>query len=418
MLIAFALADEPSLAAYMDAAVRNNPRSALARAATTTARADVEEAGAALLPTVRGSASWTYNQYEALAWLPDPAGGAPEEIVIVPQQQNAAALTARVPLLDGPGLARWWGLRDGVDAASHDERTAERDLRIDVARAWYAAVAAQEVEDAAERAQAAAEENRRYLAARAEAGAATALSVQRAELEVANAERLAIDGRRGWLTARRALATLSGLPEPESLPTMPADTAAVGPEEDALAAAEANRPELAAARARADQVRLARQATWLGWTPTIAATASERYTNASGFSGEETSWVVGVEADWLLLDFGDRVGEAHRARAALESAEATLRQTRDRVRDEVHAAWLDVDAARAGVAATRRGATVAHATAEEVGVRFRAGTATQLEVIQAERDALDAEVRRIRAEGELSLSRLALQRAAGEPIRP
>ena len=61
-----------------------------------------------------------------------------------------------------------------------------------------------------------------------------------------------------------------------------------------------------------------------------------------------------------------------------------------------------------------RGASVALATTREVQARFVAGTSTQLEVIRAERDALDAEVARIRSGGELSLARLVLQRAAGQ----
>jgi outer membrane protein TolC len=44
--------------------------------------------------------------------------------------------------------------------------------------------------------------------------------------------------------------------------------------------------------------------------------------------------------------------------------------------------------------------------------------AVQFDVIQADRDALDAEVARIRAEGDLALAVLALQRAAGQTIEP
>lgn len=418
-LVLASAAAAPTLAEYMDAAERNNPRAAIARADTDTARAESMKAGSELLPDIRANAAYTYNQYEAVVEGPDPDDpGELTEFVIVPQDQTDASITARVPLLDGPAWATWRALKNGARAAESDERAAIRDLRLDVARAWYEAIAAQEVIAAAERAKAAAEENFRYLSTRAKAGAATELSVQRAELEVANAERVLIDGRRAWLNARRTLATLSGLPEPESLPIVPADVGPA-PEEDALlAAAEKNRPEIAAAQSRVSQFRLAKRGSWFAWTPSVDAVATERYSNASGFTGEETTWSAGVQLEWRLLDFGDRVGDVRRARAALTSAEATLRNTRASIRDEVHAAWLEVDATRAKVVAARRGATVALATAREVQTRFQAGTATQLDVIQAERDALDAEVARIRAEGELSVARLALQRAAGEPVRP
>jgi outer membrane protein TolC len=338
--------------------------------------------------------------------------------VIFPENQFSASIRATIPLIDGPAIAQWQAARDGTDAAEHDEIAVMNDLRLEVARAWYVAVAAQEVVIAAERARAAADENLRTVRIRAEAGAATGLSVQRAELEVANAEQLMIDAERVRLVSLRTLATLSGLPEPEALPVVAAAIPAQVSEQEALAIAEASRPELAAARARVDQLKLARSGAWLGYTPTLSGFASEEYTNASGFSGEEAFWTVGLQADWLLLDFGDRGADVKRARAALVSAEATLQETQDRVRDEVHAAWLDVEAAQASVQAATRGATVSREAAREFTARFQLGMSTQFDVIQADRDALDAEVARIRAEGELAIAVLALQRATGQPIEP
>ncbi|MBA2321203.1 MAG: TolC family protein, partial [Deltaproteobacteria bacterium] len=225
LLLALATADGATLAEYMDAAAANNPRGALARSAADTASADALAAGSALLPTVRVSAAWTYNQYDAIALLPDPTGGPPEEIVIIPREQRQAVVTGRVPIYDGAALATWQASRDGTEAARQDERATLQNLRFEVARAWYAAVAAQEVVAAADRARAAAEENLRYLSLREAAGAATPLSVQRAELEVANAEQVRVDALRTSANARRALATASGLPEPETLPVTPADLA-------------------------------------------------------------------------------------------------------------------------------------------------------------------------------------------------
>jgi len=408
----------PTLATYMDAAVLNNPRSAIAAATVDTARADVTEAGGFLLPNVRATGSYTRNQFEAIANYPVAGGGPPQEIVIFPRDQLTATITASVPLIDGPGFAQWQAARDGADAAEYDEVAVANDLRLEVARAWYVAVAAQEVVFAAQRARAAADENLRMVQIRAAAGAATNLSVHRAELEVANAQQLAIDAERVRRVSLRTLATLSGLPEPESLPVVPATAPVQMSEEDAVAIADSARPELAAAEARVEQLRLVRSGAWLGYTPTLSGFATEEYTNASGFSGEEAFWTLGVQADWLLLDFGDRGADVKRARAALATAEATLQETQDRVRDEVHAAWLDVEAAVASVEAARRGATVSREAAREFTTRFQVGMSTQFDVIQADRDALDAEVARIRAEGELQIAVLALQRATGQPIQP
>ncbi|MEQ1565658.1 MAG: TolC family protein [Myxococcota bacterium] len=408
---------EPTLAEYMEAAVAHHPQMAVAQAGSDAARADTLQAGAGLLPTVRGNASWAYNQNDATVTLPDPAGGPPTEIVLAPHQQLDASLNLRVPLVDGPAWARWREASLASDAASADAAAAAQDLRLEVARAWYAAVAAQQVVVAAERAQRSAEENLRYLSLRAEAGAATSLSVQRAQLEVENAALLVIDSRRTWQTGCRRLATLSGLPEPAALPTeSPPLELELLPEAELLDAADRDRPELAAARARTAELRASTVGAALSYAPSVAATASEQLTNAPGFADAEASYRVGVEVDWLLLDVGARAAEVRRARAELAAAEAREREVRDTVRDEVHAAWLAAEAARSRVVAATRGAVVGRAAADETQARFQAGTTTWGEVIQAERDALNAEVVRIRSDGELALARLALLRAAGAPI--
>ena len=409
MLWVFAAAAQ-DLAAYQEAAVRSHPRMQVADAATQSARAQREQAQGTLLPTLTLSAGWTHNQYDAVVEFPNATVGT-DEIVISPQDQYDGALALRVPLIDATSWARRLALGDGVEAADLDRRVEEAGLRLEVARAWYGAIAAQQVAGAAEKARTVAEENRRFLAAREAAGVATTLAVQRAELEVANAERLLIEARRARGVAVRSLASLSGLPEPAELPTAAPEPERPG--DEALAAAESRRPEVAAAQARVDQVRLASSAAWLAWAPVVAGTATERYSNASGFSGEDTSWTAGVGLTWELLDFGDRTGAGRAARAELSAAEARLALAKQAVRDEVHGAVLALEATRAAVAAARRGAAVAAATSTEVRARFQAGTATQLEVVQADRDALQAEVERIRAEGELAVAGEALRRAVG-----
>jgi outer membrane protein TolC len=218
--------------------------------------------------------------------------------------------------------------------------------------------------------------------------------------------------------ARRSLATLAGLPEPERLAVEPPNLSPSDSEETLLQEAFARRPELQAAQERVRQFSIARRGAWLAFLPTLSAFGTQTFTNAEGFAGEESAWTVGATADWLLLDFGTRWSDVKRGRAALARMEAVLKQERDRIRDEVHAARLDVEASRAKAIASRAAADLSRATSIETLARFRAGTATQLEVIQSDRDALSAEVERIRSEGELAIARFALRHAAGNRIRP
>lgn len=419
LLASNALAQEgPPLEQWIASALEKNPSRSISRAALLTAEANRLQAASTLLPTVRAQASYTYNDRKVV--LPfdfdGPGGEDPVDIVITPWNSQDAFVTARVPIIDPPGFARWRAARHAAAAATQDDRASEIDVALDVARDYYAAVAAQQVLRAAERAKSVADENARIVQARLNAGATTPLLADRADLEVSRAEQIVIDARRGWQAAIRALSSASGLPEPSSLAAPAPATDPAPSEESLLATAEKSRPELAAARAKSLEAKRARGAAWASYGPNVYATGTERYTNATGFSGRKDTWSVGVTAEWLLLEGGQRSADLKRERASILRANALLEQQRLAVRDEVHSAWLDVEAARAKLVASRRGDEVSQRAAEETRTRFKAGTATQLDVIQSDRDALQAQVDRIRAEGELSIARLALKRAAGEPI--
>jgi outer membrane protein TolC len=417
-LLAVPASAETTLSDYLAAAKKNNPSQRISRADLLNAEAARTEALAAVLPTLNFQANYTYNDRPVIIPFPDPSAATGfSDVTITSQHQSDASLNARVPLFDGPALARWRAARVAAQASADDSRVSEQELLMSVSRAYYGAVAAQELVRAAERSKAAAEQNAKIVRTRVEAGTATALFADRAELELSRDDQVLIDAKRASMVARRTLASLSGLPEPDSVPEAQLATDQVPPEDSWQKKAIENRPELASTMRRVQVAKLARSASWLQYAPVLSAHGSDRYSNATGFSGRNTTWSVGLTADWQLLEFGQRYGESRKAKAEVLRAEANLESKRVAVVDDVHSAWLDLDAARAKVEATRRGADVARKAAEEMRTRFGAGTATQLDVIQVERDLLTAEVDRIRAEADIALARLALEKAAGQEIR-
>ena len=409
-----ALAAEPTLEDYIRSALEKNPGRAISQAALLDAEAERLERGSRLLPTVTAQATRTFNQHQTIVDFDGTGPGEP--LVFTRKAQNDANLSARMPLFDADAFLKWRAGRAGARAAEADDRTNEVDVALNVARAYYTAVAASEVVRAAQRAKATADENMRIVQARLQIGATTQLLVDRAELEVSRAEQVLIDAKRVWNSSRRTLATLSGLAEPETLAAVAPSTEAPAAEDSMMRSALAGRPDVVAARERMNEATRGRLGAWAAFAPRVTANGTERYTDAPGFAGEKTSWQATIVADWTLLDGGTRSAELKRQRAAILRARAKLTDAENVVKDELHSAWLDVDAALAKVTAARRGDAVARSAAEETRLRFKAGTVTQLDVIQSDRDALQAEVDRIRAEGELSIARLALRRAAGEPL--
>ena len=152
-------------------------------------------------------------------------------------------------------------------------------------------------------------------------------------------------------------------------------------------------------------------AAWAALAPVLAASASERLTNATGFTGKVASYALGVNATWTLdpaAYFGARAQSSARA-----VAEVREKRARQQASDDLHAAWQEV---RAGIARARAARAESEASARAAALareRYKAGAATQLEVQQAERDAFNSEVARIGAQADLAYARAAVRLDSG-----
>jgi outer membrane protein TolC len=174
-------------------------------------------------------------------------------------------------------------------------------------------------------------------------------------------------------------------------------------------------PAIAAAAANRRSALAAARASKLALLPTLSATAVERITNASAFlMGHNSVFSITLTLGWR---FDVSTVGALRAQAAA-AALASVQEDRARLgaRDQIHEAWQRV---RAGIAKSRaaRAQTEAARLAARLAVeRYRSGAGTQLDVVQAQRDAYAAEVARIQADADLAFARALLRLSAGQPL--
>ncbi|MBK7073100.1 MAG: TolC family protein [Myxococcales bacterium] len=381
--------------------------------ATAAALADQADAAAALTraplwPTLTVGAGYTRNQHASEV----PLGDAP--LTIVPLDQLDATASLTVPLLDLAARRRATAATADRAAAEAAVDVAARDGDRAIVRSYYAWIGGAASLSAATSARAAAVDNLALVERRAAAQLASPLDVARARAAIADADATIAAAELVVATARRQLATATGLALADAAPALPTDTAAEPPLATWLADAGAQ-PEVAAAaaRVRAAGARLA--ASQAGYLPTVAATASERWTNAPGF-GEALSGSLAIVATWRFGLATPRQVAVDRATARVEATRlATARQAAaDRVTD----AWHQVAARRAAVAAAEARVEAARLGAATARERFAAGTATQLDVTLAQRDALAAELTRVSTRAELAADRALLRLAAGREVAP
>ena len=114
-----------------------------------------------------------------------------------------------------------------------------------------------------------------------------------------------------------------------------------------------------------------------------------------------------------LFDSGQREGQRRERQAAVDVSRATFARALAAARSEVRAAREAVASAERGLASARAAADQARQVVDIVNISFRAGAATNIEVIDAEGRGRDADTAVGVAEDTLRRARLELLTSIG-----
>ncbi|HEX4475123.1 MAG TPA: TolC family protein [Polyangiaceae bacterium] len=403
--------DMPTLGQLLAAGREHSPDNREARALAKQRAAEGSESVDQLLPTFTASAGYTRNQYEVVARFPNSAGVL-QQATITPKNQLDATLALNVPLIDLGNFGR-------ISSARAEQRSSEAQALAtadttsrDVGQAYYQLVAAEAVIESAERALSTSEENLATVESRRTSGLASDLDAHRARAEIERNRQSVADAELLRNQAARKLRTLTGLNPRGRAPRLPDDTNAEAPLEAWLDRVDAL-PAVRAAKEHTRGAEALHDAAVSAYLPTIGAKASERFTNAVGF-GYSPVWAAGITANWTL-DFA-AVSAVHAENAAVEVAVAQADRARQAARDAIEDAHDQVETERERVVAARAQEDASHHAADVAKARYLAGTATQLDLVEAERDAFSAEVSRVQTEADLAYARFALRVAAGRAL--
>jgi outer membrane protein len=400
------------LSTFLEASRSANVDGRLAAEATATSRATLDQQWGGLLPTLSATGGYTRNQYEAVVSFPDGATST-KSITITPHDQLEASLKAEVPLVD---VSRWLKVgaaASSAGAAEAKEASTRAQVERQVVAGWYGWAGAQRVLESARRSEAVARAQVEQKQARKAAGVGSELELVRANAEAERATQVVADAEVLLETARRTLRTLTGL-EPVGEPSLPVDD---GHPEPPLAELEARlgaQPAIVSAEREAEASARSTSAAVAALAPTVNAQFTQRFTNATGFQGQSALWNAGVSFSWRL-DVGSVQG-LRVANAAAQATRLTAEKARLAAADQLHADWLRVKAALTKVRASKaqvESARRAQALAKERNV---AGVATQLDVIQTDRDLFAAEVNDTQAQLDLATARASLRLSAGLPL--
>lgn len=267
------------------------------------------------------------------------------------------------------------------------------------------------------------DQKRRY-----EAGTVPRFNVLRAEVAVANARPQLIRVRNAHRIAKNILVNQLGFSLPrevlEDVPLQLTDRLDTSPYHIELPAAIeqafTNRTELGALRKaealRQEDIVTARA----GYLPSLQAFAGYGVRKSqfeTDLSAEKHGWFLGAQVSWDIFDGMLTQGKIKSARAAHEKSQTELDDTMRNIELEVRTAFSQFIEAREVLDSQKKVQEEAEESLRLAKARADAGTATQLDVLDAETALTEARTNQSLAQRDYMVSIAKLERAVGLTTR-
>ena len=385
----------------LDAALTRNPSAVVAAQEIERASALVREARAGWLPLLNGNG--TYTRLDSARVV----GGS----VTTPISQWNGNLSLTVPLIAPPAWVNDSHARDNRDVATVNATDVRRQLAAAVARAYLTVLLEHRQVEVAARARETSLAHYDYAHTRLAHGLGNAVDDARAEQQLRTNEAQLKNAETARVRAQSALAVLMSA---EDLVDVADEVSlnAAATAESALADARAQRADVRALEARRRATEHLRRDDWVYYAPSLLAQAQafrQTQTALQPGSGWQASLVLSIP----FFDGGFRYGVQRERQAVDEEARAQLDGLLRQVSVEVRTAFAVVRNADESLQAARAAVIAANTAATLADKSYRGGASTNIEVIDAERQARDAESQAALAEDAAREARLDLLVATG-----
>jgi outer membrane protein len=249
--------------------------------------------------------------------------------------------------------------------------------------------------------------------ARLEAGAATKTQVAQAEARLSRAQTTLISSLAALSTAEDAFQTLTGLAaEGMESDIAPATMPATLLEADDLA--RNAHPDITLANLNLAASGQEFRALLASLRPTVAFSLSANETMAEGSRSDKTELSANLTLSSPLMPTGSVRAKARSLSSSLEATKMERADTLRQVSLNVRNRYRELEAAQAQMAAVEAELAASQLVAEGITTEFQFGQKTTLDVLDAEQDVSDAELRMINARHAIFQAGFRLQAAMGQ----
>ncbi len=392
-----------TLAEAMRRALARNPSVVVATAEIERAEGLVKQARAGYTPTLTGNATATLLDHDRLL----PSGQK-----VAARTQLGANVQLTVPIVSAPAWANGRQAEGGRRIAEASAVDVRRQIAQATARAYLTVLAQHRLIAAVETARASAKAHFDYAHTRLQGGIGRAIDEVRAAQELATTDRQRQTSYVALAQAREALGVLLAAPAPvDSVEEV--ELGAVPSMAEALDGARAQRADVKLLTARAASAQRRNDDTWVFYMPYLAAIGQPFLQEPPTILQPGIGWQAQLVLSLPLYDGGMRGGMARERAAILDQAktnlDAALRQAVSEVRLGFESMWR----ADKALASAREAAEFAHKASELALIAYRAGATTNIEVLDAARQARDTDIAVAQAEDVAREARLDLLVASG-----
>ena len=384
----------------IDRALSRNPTVAQAQTSVSRAKALLQQARAATRPNLNaGVTSITLDRARGFE------GG-----VTQPQNQFAFTATADMLILAPAQWAAVGQARDDIDVALRSMTEVRQQVAVAAAQTYLAVIAARRQVEVSESALENAQAHLSYADRRLEGGAGSRLNQLRAAQAVSSDEALLEATRLALIRAQEALGVIvveEGPVDAGAEPTL--DVTGAGDESVWMNA----RPDVQVQQSVRRAAERTLNDSGKDWLPTGIVAFDPQYITPSGLFQPARTWRLTFSVTQPLFDGGARGALKSLRRVSFRQSKLSLSLVEIQARSEVRTAQAAVASLERVFASARLSADQATEVLGITTAAFEVGATTNIEVIDAQRSARDAETVAALAEDAVRRGRLDLLVALG-----
>jgi len=420
------------LAESLNLAEVNNPSLKAVASQVEQAQSNLRAQIALWYPSINLNAntlpSYTGGQQFSLAGFAGGGTQLTDGLTATSIWRMAAALEASWSLINPTRTPQIAAARDEFERAKNQYLIALRDLRLQVAQAYFDLQQSDDGVRIGQESVRASLVSLRDAKARFQAGVDTKLAVLQAETQLARDQQVLSDFLAQQDVARRALAAFLDLPQTVT-PTAKDPSGVLGTWQatlqDSIVAAYAFREELdqalldiSIANSNAN-TQLGQVQPFLSIVNSLAAGRSTGYLNTDPVlvPDDNYSWNVdnsiGLNLSWRLFDGGAARARYRQGKQRAQENTFRFAQRRNEIRQQVETSFYELEKNNRNITTTARDVISTRESLRLARLRFQAGVTTQREVVDTQRDLTQAEVRHSQSINDYNKRLVELQRRTG-----